>query len=169
MFKCARSGKLYLTKAKVQTLPRCMLLFPPVNMHTIIHTAHLRVDACARQLAVVGDDAIARHCLLHRHQCIGGHLRGASSARGALSDLLQLFIQITCQPVCPCHHPSSSPAIHPSSQPHLVPQSAAAAVDHDADLAHLVDAHLAGRHAVKHLVNDLGRAEQGGQGGTGGW
>lgn len=52
-------------------------------------------------------------------------------------------------------HPPPLPA------PHLVAQAPAAAVDHDADLAHLVDAHLARRHAVKHLVDDLCKVTNG--------
>ena len=37
----------------------------------------------------------------------------------------------------------------------LVAQAAAARVDHDADLPHLVNAHLAGSCLVKHLVHHL--------------
>ena len=41
---------------------------------------------------------------------------------------------------------------------HLVAQPAAPAVNHDADLADAVDAHLVGRPCVENLVNDLGGA-----------
>jgi hypothetical protein len=64
--------------------------------------------------------------------------------------------------------PASDPAApspRPGSRPHiscpadLVSQSPASAVDHDHHLALGVDAHPAGRHRVKHLVNNLGGAE----------
>ena len=52
---------------------------------------------------------------------------------------------------------SNSCWAHPPPAPRLVPEAAATAVDHDADLADAVDAHLVGRPRVEDLINDLHR------------